>query len=424
MLSRHWRLGARVALPFAARCSRRPFAGSAQAKKFYGGEYWWGCTYTWGTACIEPHYETNITYLRTMDPDNAAEWLPQETENRYKAPHPDGSNGASAAAVWNGGQTEPWVAGLGLRRVPSPERAPRLRDDRLLRAVLRDRPVPVRQLGRTRLSPCARARAIATSLVAAMADAGCGGAAAARRSAPAPSPPRAATPRARPRPSPRATGSRPGARGPPRHGPPVTERPSSTARRPPCDPPPARAPRLAGRPFRPPPSSFGRSRSSSDRAGSGDRPAGQARALLAMESRERRRLGEGGLLYRAARRLPGTPGLACTRPRRRLPASPGSARRGLPGHASECVQAAAALRGYLMELHHGARRRIRALLARGRAPGRRRSCPARTRERTAASIALHGGQLRRLRAWRDRAALRARRRADGPQPRAPAGTAP
>lgn len=118
MLFRHdgrraWR---RVALPplAAALLATTAFAGSAHAQKFYGGEYWWGCTYTWGTACIEPHYETRITYLRSMDPDNAAAWLPgQETENRYKAPHPDGIERCVAAAVWNGGLTEPWVAGWG-----------------------------------------------------------------------------------------------------------------------------------------------------------------------------------------------------------------------------------------------------------------------------------------------------------------------
>ncbi len=116
MLFRHYRRRAwrRVALPLAAALlAAAAFAASAHAQKFYGGEYWWGCTYTWGTACIEPHYETRITYLRTMDPDNAAEWLPQETENRYKAPHPDGIERCVAAAVWNGGQTEPWVAGWG-----------------------------------------------------------------------------------------------------------------------------------------------------------------------------------------------------------------------------------------------------------------------------------------------------------------------
>src|SRR4051794_14628299 len=84
-------------------------AGPAQAQKFYGGEFWWGCTYSYGTACIEPHYETRISYLRTMDPDNAAAWLPQETENRYKSPHADGIERCVGHAIWNGGQTQPWV---------------------------------------------------------------------------------------------------------------------------------------------------------------------------------------------------------------------------------------------------------------------------------------------------------------------------
>jgi len=116
---KHWRRRRlRLALlPLAAllaAASGGALAGPAQAQQFYGGEYWWGCTYSWGAACIEPHYETRITYLRSMDPDNAAAWLPgQETENRYKAPHPDGVERCVAAAVWNGTQTQPWVAGWG-----------------------------------------------------------------------------------------------------------------------------------------------------------------------------------------------------------------------------------------------------------------------------------------------------------------------
>lgn len=114
MLFRHWRRRRRVALTFAtALLAAVAFAATAQAKQFYGGEYWWGCTYSWGTACFEPHYETRITYLRTMDPDNASEWLPQETENRYKAPRRDGIERCVAGAIWDGSQTEPWVEGWG-----------------------------------------------------------------------------------------------------------------------------------------------------------------------------------------------------------------------------------------------------------------------------------------------------------------------
>lgn len=117
MLVKHWRRRRRrrttiIALATAL-VAVAAFAAQAQAKKFYGGEFWWGCTYSYGAACIEPHYETHITYLRSMDPDNAAEWLPQETENRYKAPHPDGIERCVGAAVWNGALTEPWVAGWG-----------------------------------------------------------------------------------------------------------------------------------------------------------------------------------------------------------------------------------------------------------------------------------------------------------------------
>jgi len=85
----------------------------AQAQRFYGGEYWWGCTYSWGAPCIEPHYQPAIHYLRTMDPDYAWKWVPQETENHYKAPVPDGIERCVLGAVWNGTQTEPWVGGWG-----------------------------------------------------------------------------------------------------------------------------------------------------------------------------------------------------------------------------------------------------------------------------------------------------------------------
>ncbi len=96
----------------------------AQGQKFYGGEYWWGCTYSWGTACIEPHYETAIHYLRSMDPDNAAQWLEQETENRYKAPRSDGIERCVGAAVWDSGLTEPWVGGWGFAVAEYPSGPP------------------------------------------------------------------------------------------------------------------------------------------------------------------------------------------------------------------------------------------------------------------------------------------------------------
>ncbi len=99
-------------------------AAAASAQQFYGGEYWWGCTYSWGSVCIEPHYEPAIHYLRTMDPDNAHEWLDQETENRYKAPAHDGIERCVGAGVWNGSQTEPWVGGWGYVVAEYPSGAP------------------------------------------------------------------------------------------------------------------------------------------------------------------------------------------------------------------------------------------------------------------------------------------------------------
>ncbi len=86
-------------------------------------------------------------------------------------------------------------------------------------------------------------------------------------------------------------------------------------------------------------------------ARSGDRPAGQARALLSADARERRRLGEGALLIAGARRLP---------PARGMPPSwivPAPERvcllRGVGVAADapetiECVRVRAGARGYLM----------------------------------------------------------------------------
>ncbi len=184
-----------------------------------------------------------------------------------------------------------------------------------------------------------RGIAIATPLVAAVALPACGGAPV-QRSAPAPSPaahaehPSIAAAGRRPVAAPDGTARRAG--GSPR-------RRSTGA----ANPPPAR--RAA--PGRPAvlPSTLLRAFPILERpGGSGDRPAGQARALLATESRERRRLGEGALLIADARRLPGTPGswlvpapgaLCLLRPVR--PGAAGPA-------AFECVHAAAALCGYLM----------------------------------------------------------------------------
>ncbi len=84
---------------------------------------------------------------------------------------------------------------------------------------------------------------------------------------------------------------------------------------------------------------------------SGDRPAGQARALLVAEAREDRRLGGRALLIAAARRLPAAPGAP---PSWIVPAPERICLlRALPGTATapetiECVGTAAATRGYLI----------------------------------------------------------------------------
>ncbi len=90
-------------------------AGSAQAAKAYGGEFYWGCTYSWGAACIEPHYHPKLETLLTMDADQAHYLEPGvETENRYPAARPDGADRCIAAAAWNGTQYEPWTSGYEL----------------------------------------------------------------------------------------------------------------------------------------------------------------------------------------------------------------------------------------------------------------------------------------------------------------------
>jgi hypothetical protein len=90
-------------------------AGSAQATKAYGGQFFWGCTYSWGAACIEPHYQPKLETLLTMDADQAHYLLPgDETENRYPAARPDNVERCIAAAAWNGTQYQPWTSGYDL----------------------------------------------------------------------------------------------------------------------------------------------------------------------------------------------------------------------------------------------------------------------------------------------------------------------
>jgi hypothetical protein len=98
-------LGVLAALAITALAS-----APAQAIKEYGGEFWWGCTYSWGSPCIEPRYETAVNYLMTFDSQRAHEFLPgDETENRYPAPSGDGKERCMSSAVWNGSQVAPWV---------------------------------------------------------------------------------------------------------------------------------------------------------------------------------------------------------------------------------------------------------------------------------------------------------------------------
>ncbi len=88
-------------------------AGTAQAtEKAYGGEFYWGCTYSWGSPCIEPHYHPKLETLLTMSADESAALSPgRPTQNRYPAAKPDHVDRCVAAAGWNGGQITPWSSG-------------------------------------------------------------------------------------------------------------------------------------------------------------------------------------------------------------------------------------------------------------------------------------------------------------------------
>lgn len=107
------RARAALCLAVAALAFGTAGAGSAQAKS-YGGEFYWGCTYSWGSACIEPHYHPKLETLLTMDADAAAADFPGvEGMNRYPAARRDGAERCIAAAAWNGSQYEPWTSGYG-----------------------------------------------------------------------------------------------------------------------------------------------------------------------------------------------------------------------------------------------------------------------------------------------------------------------
>lgn len=196
------------------------------------------------------------------------------------------------------------------------------------------------------------AAAIATSLVAAAALPGCGGAGAQERSGAA-SPPAGARGDGPPRRA--AAGGDPGAAEAPAQG---LRSPHRRRGARPAHPPPARR-AAPGRPAVLPPSLLRAFPILRRPARDGDRPAGQARALLSADARERRRLGEGALVIAGARRLP---------PVRGMPPSwivPAPERlcllRGVPAAAAdppetiECVGAPAAARGYLMSSISGLR---------------------------------------------------------------------
>ena len=88
-------------------------ATTAQAtEKAYGGEFYWGCTYSWGAPCVEPHYHPKLETLLTMSADESSELSPgRPTQNRYPAAKPDHAARCVAAAGWDGSQITPWSSG-------------------------------------------------------------------------------------------------------------------------------------------------------------------------------------------------------------------------------------------------------------------------------------------------------------------------
>jgi hypothetical protein len=78
-----------------------------------GAEYYWGCTYSWGSACFAPR-AGGVNYLITQDPDHATEWgVPPQ--NGYPKARWDGRERDVCGGVWNAqvGQNVPWSCSWG-----------------------------------------------------------------------------------------------------------------------------------------------------------------------------------------------------------------------------------------------------------------------------------------------------------------------
>jgi hypothetical protein len=80
-----------------------------QAHAEYNGKYYFGCTYSWGSACFGPYQ--HLERLETLDPGAAYTYYRgQHTNNGYKDPIPDGHPRDGCAGVYNApNQTYPWV---------------------------------------------------------------------------------------------------------------------------------------------------------------------------------------------------------------------------------------------------------------------------------------------------------------------------
>jgi len=89
-----------------------PVSPASAVVKQYGGSFYWSCKYSYGAACIEPHYQPAMGDVITMDSDEAAELFPgRETQNRNPAAKNEGAYRCVGSAVWNGSsQVTPWSA--------------------------------------------------------------------------------------------------------------------------------------------------------------------------------------------------------------------------------------------------------------------------------------------------------------------------
>lgn len=101
----------RVLMAVAAATAVGAFAIPATAS----AEYYWGCTYSWGSVCFAPR-SGGVNYLVTMDPDHARSLTGgAPTQNGYPRAREDNRERDVCGAVWNAqvGQSVPWSCSWG-----------------------------------------------------------------------------------------------------------------------------------------------------------------------------------------------------------------------------------------------------------------------------------------------------------------------